>query len=301
MTRRILYFLLIVVSMIACKSSAGNNPEEPFDFGDTVNLVFKSELEQETMQDMVSNLASPVEVAALLTQVGIPFSKSYLAPTEYLNDYNTTFKKAYALGVFGTNLGYLNMYNKNSTVLDYLSAVTTLAEELKVGQFFDFPTLKRLATNNSNLDSLMYLSVKSFNDMDTYLRQNKRSHISTLIITGLWIEGLYLAGEVEKEHPNEEITNRIGEQKIIINDLITILDNYKNDRKFAELIREVEGLRAEFEDVKISVEAGEPQMKEENGMLIFVQNEKTVVTVSPETLQRIIARIETLRNKLIQV
>jgi hypothetical protein len=41
-----------------------------------------------------------------------------------------------------------------------------------------------------NLDSLIFISVHSFNQMDDYLRTNKRGNLSALIITGTWIEGL---------------------------------------------------------------------------------------------------------------
>ncbi len=301
MFKNLIYCFLIVMLVVSCKGRHDNNPEAAFEFGDTVDLKFQTELEKEVMEDIISNLASPVEVAALINQIGAPFSKDYLASTAYLDNYNTTFEKAYALGAFGTDLGYLNMYNKNNIVLNYLQAVSSLAEDLKIGQFFDFTLLKRLATSSSNLDSLMYLSVRSFNQMDRYLRENKRSHISSLIIAGLWLEGLYLAGQVARDHPNEEINNRIGEQKIIINDLIAILNNYKSDKKFAALISDVENLKSAFDNVKITIETGEPEMREENGMLVLVQHEKSIVEITPETLQHIIANIEALRNKLITI
>jgi hypothetical protein len=73
--------------------------------------------------------------------------------------------------------------------------------------------LKRLAINNEDLDRLMFLSVNSFNRMDRYLRDNNRNNLSTLIVTGVWIEGLYLATQVYKDKPDKRIADRIGEQK----------------------------------------------------------------------------------------
>ena len=98
---------------------------------------------------ITDNISSPVEIAAMIKSMGAPFSKSYLAPTEYTANYSTNYAQAFALGVFSADLGYLNMYNKTGSVIDYLSTIKNLADDINVGQFFDFTTLKRLATNSS--------------------------------------------------------------------------------------------------------------------------------------------------------
>ena len=88
------------------------------------------------------------------------------------------------LGIYGADLGYLNIYGKTGNSVDVLSAIKRLADGLRVGQFFDFETLKRLSTSKSNLDSLLFLSVNSYNQIDNYLRNNDRGSISALMITG---------------------------------------------------------------------------------------------------------------------
>jgi hypothetical protein len=193
------------------------------------------------------------------------------------------------------------MYNKTSGVIDYISAIKTLADEIKVGQFFDFTTLKRLATNNQNLDSLMYISVHSFNQMDKYLHSNNRSNLSALIVTGVWIEGLYLGTQVAKEKPDKQLAERIGEQKITLNELILILENFKSDKQYAKLINELMLIKNEYKDVNIKIEKGEPEAIEENGMLTIIQNDKSIVEISEEQLNSIIQTTEEVRNRLISL
>ena len=113
----------------------------------------------------------------------------------------------------------LNIYDKNTQIIDYLTGISKLADGIKVGQFFDFASLKRLATSRENIDSLMYISVNSFNNMDTYLRENQRGHLSALMITGIWVEGRYRATQVAKANPDPVLKDRIGEQKINLNNL----------------------------------------------------------------------------------
>jgi len=296
-----LYGIIMVCLLFSCRNRSSTGVDDEFYFTDTFAVADSFGIHQEAMEDIIENLASPVEIAGLLNKINAPFSNTYLASTDYLDDYNTTFKKAVALGVFGADLGYLNMYNINNTVLDYLSAVKSLADDLKVGQFFDFTTLKRLATNSENLDSLMFLSVRSFNQMDQYLRENKRGHLSSLIMGGLWIEGMHLATQVAKTSPHPDLYNRIGEQKIVIPDLLALLGRYREDPKFEKLVSDLENVKNSFDKVTITYEMGEPEMIEKEGKLIFIQNETSHVEMPDTLLQEITLKIEDLRNQLIGI
>jgi hypothetical protein len=224
-----------------------------------------------------------------------------LAPAENVNNLTTSFQQAFYLGVYAADLGYLNIYNKTNSVIDYITAIKTLADGIKVGQFFDFTTLKRLAQSNQNLDSLMFISVHSFNLMDKYLRTDNRSNLSALMVTGVWIEGLYLATQVAKVDPRPELAERIGEQKIIMSDLMLILENYKNDTQFSKLIEDLTVIKDEFSDIVITIQKGDPEAVEENGMLVIVQHDVSKVNITPERLKSIIEKTEQIRNKLISM
>lgn len=260
-----------------------------------------NEITDQAMQKIIDNIASPVEVAGLLKKTGVPFNRSLLAPTSYASAYNSAFQKAAALGIFGADLGYLNMYNKTGSVIENLSAIRDIAEDLKIGQFFDFPTLKRLASSRENLDSLMFISVHSYNQMDKYLRENQRGNLSALMIAGVWVEGLYLVTQVVKQYPDKQLIEKIGEQKIILDNLMIILKNYSNDPKFNEYISDMEKIYAEFRNVKIYFEIAEPEAVEKDGKLTIIQHETSIVKMPDETLKKITAVTEEIRNKLIKI
>jgi hypothetical protein len=300
MIKKLVYVLLVVSIITSCKSGGDRRSESDFEVPDSV-LNEGPEISEETMQNIVQNISSPVEMAALIKELGVPYSNKYLSTTNRAENLSTSFKQSLNLGIYGADLGYLNMYNKTSAVIDYISAIKTLADEIKVGQFFDFTTLKRLATNNQNLDSLMYISVHSFNQMDKYLHSNNRSNLSALIVTGVWIEGLYLGTQVARETNNAQLAERIGEQKITLNELILILDVYKKDKQYARLIDDLQSIKDQFQDVNIKTIKGEPEMIEENGMLTIVQNDKSVVEITPDQLNKIINTTEEVRNRLISL
>jgi hypothetical protein len=259
------------------------------------------DIPEEAVINITDNISSPVEIAAMIKSMGVAFSKGYLAPTDYTANYITSYSQAFALGVFSADLGYLNMYNKTGSVIDYLSTIKNLANAINVGQFFDFTTLKRLATNNSNLDSLKFISVHSFNQMDFSLRMRKRGNLSALIIAGAWIEGIYITVQVAKEQPDPKLMEKIGEQKIILTDLMLLLSSYAKDPIFKNYVNEFKSIKSKFDDVNITYVSGEPQYIEENGMLTIKQTEKSIVNITDTQLKNITETVEGVRNRLIRM
>lgn len=293
-------FLLSIPFFFSCRSDYGG---ARFEIPDSI-LEDKDEpleVSEEAMENIVQNIASPVEMAALIKSLGIPYSKEYLASTHNVDQYASYSTKALNLGIYGADLGYINMYNRPGAVIDYISAIKKLADGVNVGQFFDFATLKRLASNSQNLDSLMYISVNSFNKMDNYLRKNKRGNLSAIMIAGVWIEGLYLGTQVAKQNPSDKLMQTIGEQKTILNQLMLVLENYKKDPFVLELIKELKSIKREFDNVKITIEVGEPESIIKDGKLTIVQHEKSIVHISDEQMEIIINKTQEIRNKLISI
>jgi len=292
MLKHSLLLLIVIFLMAACGQRSSKNLEVNMDDVDTGELQISSE----TMDEIIQNLASPIEVAALINELNIPYSTKYLADPESLSTNTTSFEMAYYLGALSADLGYLNMYEKTGTAVNYLFTISQLADALQIGQFFDFATIKRLATTSSDLDSLMFISVNSFNNMDEYLRKTDRSNLSALMIAGVWIEGLYLATQVAKENSNEELRSMIGEQKLVLNDLLLVLNNYSNEVAIVRYINDLEIIKNAYDNVKITYDVGEPQTIEEDSMLTVVQSESSQVTMSEKILKQIIQLTEQVRN-----
>lgn len=303
MFRKLFYLIFISLAIISCKSSnkSKDNLSEDIEIPDSIFNDKPLMISQEAMGDIIENISSPVEMAALLKETGEPFSKKYISDVKNIDNLNTNFKRALNLGILGSDLGYLNMYDKTGSVMNSMSAIKSLADELRIGQFFDFETIKRLAVNHENLDSLMYISVSSFNNMDSYLRETNRSDISSLIVVGTWVEGMYFATQVAKKAPNKKIVERIGEQKLILNDILLILKNYQSDKHFYSLVKDFEIIKEKYDKVKITYTVGEPESKEINGMLVIVSNDESHVEISNEQLKDISNIIEKVRNKLINL
>lgn len=294
--------LLILVLISSCRNQGDKGSEFVFPESDSIPVKESEKLSREAIDDIVQNIGSPVEMAALLMGLEVPFISEHLASVEQAENLSTNHQKALRLGIYGADLGYLNIYQKTGTAVETLSTINKLADGLRVGQYFSFETLKNLALNKSNIDSLLFLSVRSYNQMDEYLRKNDRGYLSALMITGVWLEAQYLACQVVKDYPHIDLKNRIGEQKIIINDLLMLLRPYnESSDEYAELYRDIEMLKREYSDVDITYTPGEPETVEKDGRLIVVQKEESSVEFSDEVLKGIIIKTEEIRNKIVSL
>jgi hypothetical protein len=301
MTGRLLIVnLIIVLLLFSCRGSSKKQGEFVFPDADSIPLSEAEKLSDEALDDITRNISSPIEISDILHRMAVPFSTSYLASSIDASRLSTSFDKALKLGILGADLGYLNMYEKTGTSIDVLSSIKKLAEGINVGQFFDFETIKRLSLNRSNIDSLFLLSNNAYNQIDKFLREKGRGQLSALMLAGVWIEGQYLASEVLKQRPDTILRNRVGEQKIILNDLLMLLAPYcSSGEEFKSLCQNMQEIKDKYKEVKITYSIGEPVMKEKDGALVVVQTDQSRVEILNEQLKAIIETSEKIRNKLV--
>jgi hypothetical protein len=257
------------------------------------------EISGEVLAEIIQRIPSPVEIVALIKASGAEYSEAMLTPTEYSEKYTTSYQQAFALGVYGADLGYINMYEKTISSLSYLNAVKQMADLIKVGQFFDFAILKRLSSNKENVDSLLYITTSNFNRMDEYLREQGRADLSILSVAGAWIEGLYITCKVAESTNNAEIVERLGEQKLALQDITLLLNQYGSDENMAKIAAEFARIEVAYEGVSIVTTQGDPEMQEIDGRLIIVDNSTSSIEMTDETRDNIIAEVIDVRNKCI--
>ncbi|MCR5456242.1 MAG: hypothetical protein K6F33_14765 [Bacteroidales bacterium] len=249
--------------------------------------------------DLIQSFPSPVEVSAIIQDMKVPYSESLLLDANTSDNFETSFKKSLGLGVFCADLGYLNVYSKTGDVLNYLVAIKKLTESLKLAQFFEFQTLKRIATNNNNLDSLLILSTMSYYNMDSYLRENNRADVSAMMVTGVWTESLYLASQVYKKKENKRMRDHIASQKQILEDLMAVLVHYMGDNiNHVKLVSAFKELSKAYEPVKIETVEGEDKVEIIDGQPVTIQGSHTVITVTDEQMTQICKAVEILRKKI---
>jgi hypothetical protein len=240
-----------------------------------------------------------MEIAMVIRQTGTGFNENILNPHENASLYTTDLSKAMGIGIYSGDLGYINMFEKSMLTLNYLNTIRKLADQIKIGQFFDFETIKRLASNSDKMDSLIYLSTINFNRMDSFLRNQRRSNMSILMVSGTWIEGLFIATTEYEAGKNPETMEWIGNQKVIIDQLLLGLSAYKSDPYFKNIVGDMTRLKEVYDKVTITYEYHEPESVEKDGRLVIIDKSTSTVNITAAQLEEIGNLVKEIRTRLV--
>ena len=257
-------------------------------------------ISDEQISGIINQIPAPIELSAMLKRSGASFDRDYLNDPENYSYYNTSFEQALNLGTYGADLGYSNLYEENQQSILYVGAIKELVDELRIGQFFNFNTIERLAEHR-DLDSLILITTQDFNEVNEYFQEQQRSGLSVLMIAGGWIEALYIANQVYNNNPeNTALRETIAEQKIVLERIIELLEQFQGSSDdFDDLYRDMASLMKVYQDVNIETAAGEPSSEEKDGVLVTRDNSSTTVNISEETLRQIQAISAKIRNGFI--
>ncbi len=281
--------------------SSGKERDDAFDILEDTAISEEMEFEDEEIVGMISSVPNPVEMSVLLQRSDVVFSQELMNPVNNIDNYNSGFKKALNLGVYGTNLVHMNIYDRSVATVRYLQNVRNLAEDLRIGHFFDYETLNRLSEQSRNVDSVLYITNRSFDEMTRYLIEENRSSLAVLIASGTWIESIYIATNVETFPENKEIIyERIGEQKVVLDNLMLLISNFRDDQQFDELFLDLMKLKKEFDKVNIEYIHKDPIMKEVDGRIVVVDKSTSKVNIDDEIVRGISDKVNYIRNKIIQ-
>lgn len=297
--KRLTYSLLFLF-FISCSTTDKPSQKEVLDMVDT--MAAEPTLHEQDVKDLLQRIPSPLEIAVLLKEVGSKYDPEMLNSSENYSRFNSTFKKAINLGIYGTDLGYTNIYEHNEDAISYLNAIRSLADELSIGQFFDFEAIAHLATNSRNLDSLLLITTQSWNDINHYLQDQKRSKVSILLLAGGWLEALHICSQVYAKNPgNAELREKIGEQKIIMENIMLLLSFYgSEDSNIQDFVTNLAQLKQVFDKIEISYVYQESTYEVVNGILMINDNSSSSIKVTEQNIQDIARYTTSIRNTLIE-
>lgn len=242
------------------------------------------------------SIPSPMQTAMLIQKSGVSYDKAILNPGNKNGQYASDYSMSLNLGVYGADLGYVSMYNQTQDALAYFGAVKQLGDKLGVASAFDQTLIKRINDNISNKDSMLMLVGVAYRASDAYLKTNKRTEISSLILTGGWIESMHFSISAFKQKPNTEFKKRIAEQKQALSSIIALLNSHGLESTKA-LIAQLEDLAKVYEGVTSTYTFVEPTTDEAKKITYI--NSTTEISITDEQIKQISEKIDAIRQSII--
>jgi hypothetical protein len=270
---------LIAIGLASCGSPSSDKEKNSDEFEDAESLP-------EQLEGLVYNIPSPSEIPYLLQATGAEFNESLVNSRSKVDQYSSrTDKAALNLGVYAADIGYLSSYDKTQEAIDYLEAAKTLADGLGVIGSFDVEVLQQFEDNISKKDSLSRLLDRTIKKTEIFLKDDNRNKLSALVVTGGFIEGLYISTGLVRSYPKDllptdaknlvltPIIRVILEQKKSVTDLVKMLAAVEQTEPVASLTTDLKALEAEYAALNI-----EEQIKNNTANLVLTDKNLVEIT-----------------------
>ena len=289
-----LSYIAISVAFISCGTSTETPAESKVDTADA-----NPHVKDIKAQNVFYSIPSPVETTTLLKAAGAKYNAKYLNAIENVDKYSTVTSKALNLGIYGSDLSFTSIFDQTQESMLYLRCTNKLATGLGISGAFDEKTTSRIEANMENRDSLLSIISDSYWTADAYLKDNGQPGVSALIVAGGWIEGLYIATQIANTTKNIDITTRIGEQKLSLDNLVALLDSYKKDNVgVTDALKSVSELKKIYDAIPVT--SSETTASTDKTKGVTTVGGGSTFTLSAEQLKQISDKAAEIRNKFIQ-
>jgi len=279
---------------VSCKS--GKNANDTDELGSEMLGILDSIPDEP--KEIFYQMSLPVEMAKLFEQVGANYFPEILNSTEQLSRYDTPLKVAMNLGVFGVDLGYVKIFDRQLDEVNYFGTIQKLSDDLGIPADLYSDVLKNLEKYVKNKDTLAWVATKIYRSADKYLREKGEGSSAAMIMTGGWIEGMYIATQIyERDQSNIKLLEKIAEQKYSLNSLISLMNNYHGKDEMTEYLLMLKNLRRSFNQFQIFYKMNDVKVDTVNKV---ISASKYYCDAEPEEILEISSKIASLRNRIIR-
>jgi hypothetical protein len=133
-----------------------------------------------------------IDIYKFLVKEKIPFNLLLMHKLKDQDKYFTETKRAFAMGIYSSDLAYTAVYDQNQEAVEYFAATIELANKLLIQEGYNPETLDRAYKSLGNEDSLASIVAESYYKTCNALEKNKRDNILPLIVVGSWIESMHI-------------------------------------------------------------------------------------------------------------
>jgi len=150
--------------------------------------------------------------------------------------------------------------------------------------------LERFESNLSSNDSLGAILNEVVANSDKHLQDNNRKKTAALMLTGSFIEGLYLTTSLVQNYPKDilpedsrnlilvPVIRLILDQEKPLADLITLLKSVDQDEDISGMITRLEGLHGKYQELSV-----EDNIQNNRGDLLVT--DATVVDITQQVAE----------------
>lgn len=244
------YFLIAPLAASLMLASCGGDKTESEDDMSAVDTL-KTEVQTEPITETFFQVPSPGEMLTFIKMVGGKNNKnvSFLNSPDNQKNYADNKAKALNFGIYSCDLSYCSIFEIGSEALKYFKTVKQLGDQIGVSAAIQPEVLKRLEGNLGNPDSLSVITDDIYFSSFETLENSKQGPTLSLVVSGGWIESLFIATSLAKYEAKSPIVERLADQKYTLDNLIEFLKKYESDANVASVLVQFSELQADFNKI----------------------------------------------------
>jgi hypothetical protein len=208
------------------------------------------ELLASDIKEVLYPLPAPFELTKMLNDIGATYSSKNLNQADKAENYSTEQSKAVNLGIYGADLAYASTYQQQQDIQTYLNAIKTLADQL--GVTYDFAKLLSddYKKKFENKDSLTAIVTNTIYDTYQYLDQKSDPQLAVNMVTGMWVELMYIATNIsEKSYNFTGMVDIISKQKASYEKVMSLLAAHNANADIKVLESKLQVLKPVYDKV----------------------------------------------------
>lgn len=267
MKKRLCYLPVFVLALLILISSCdfiSDKKDEPVMEGSQADTILKNKLEEVYYSHL-----SPKEIISYFENEGFDFSPSLLNPLVNKDKYIGKVEKLLNIGTYSADVTYQILCKKNTDAITTFKVIKNLCNEVNIESAFNENIKKRILNNINNSDTLSEISNEIYITTVNNVRESGAHNLYVILSAGSFVETLYLIiSSVKSDIQEDKTAKKIIEQKLLFDDLYSMLIFLNTDENVAVVVNDIADLKLAFnkltvksENVKIS--------KSNNGDLVL--------------------------------
>ena len=290
--------LILVLFFVAGCRGGKKAPQEEIPVRTEDNAEILQDIKQ--AEKIFQALPSPIESAMLVKSAGGRFDESLLNPVGNVSTCVTNKAMALNLGAYTCDLSFASLYEQTQLIINYMEAAKKMADGLGILKAIEQSTIDDLEANINNSEYIMEIVSETFLNSNSYLEDNGQPAVAAMVLTGGWIEGLYISTQlVDMNNFNgNKLVGRIIDQKLSIDILINLLSKSKGNPAVDELLEQTARLKIVFDKITLTTSPVRREVDPETNMTVLKSEVKTDMT--PEVFKELAATVTEIRNSFVK-
>ncbi len=177
-------------------------------------------------------------------------------PTGNKGHYHSSFSRTLNLGGYLTDMAYLSHFKQTRKTREYFNTVVELSNDLRIKIPEKQEVVDRASSDLSNIDSLVRIGRDYETKVLDYLKETGQERTLAILMTGSYIEGLYLAVHLVGDYrEGDPAVEKIAEQKYALDHLESFVRKHIRGAGDSPALSYLKDLNGIFRKLEISRES----------------------------------------------